>query len=309
MFRRILIVAMFATAAGYCFAAQNPMPQVVTSEVFYQDDTGRRDIAEYDETVYAEPMAPVPTWPLAGTDADVDVSCETGACAQAGGGATKSDNIKIVSKIGADLVVENNFNMGPRGDFAGWSGGANMIHGTQVPYGFDDECLNGSEMPLLNREMLEDDGGGILSVSRSGRRNCIRRGGDEYVNFAMRNNMVTTKTLPDGSIVTEEETEEIMVDESADAEAPKELPDQVRSWVVANGQTLREILQNWCDKEGWDLVWTTSREYPVEASAVFKGRFVDVASALVRNFGRATPTPYAKFYKGNRVLVISTTEE
>ena len=96
---------------------------------------------------------------------------------------------------------------------------------------------------------------------------------------------------------------------SADAEAPAVLTDQVRSWVVANGQTLREVLQNWCDKEGWDLVWTTPREYPIEASAVFKGRFVDVASALVRNFGRATPVPYAKFYKGNRVLVISAGQE
>ena len=101
---------------------------------------------------------------------------------------------------------------------------------------------------------------------------------------------------------------EIAVDISADAEAPATVTDQVRSWVVANGQTLREVLQDWCNKEGWDLVWATSREYPIEASAVFKGRFVDVASALVRNFARATPVPYAKFYKGNRVLVISTSE-
>ena len=108
--------------------------------------------------------------------------------------------------------------------------------------------------------------------------------------------------------IVEQETE-IEVAESADAEAPAILTDQVRSWVVANGQTLREVLQNWCNKEGWDLVWATAREYPIEASAVFKGRFVDVASALVRNFGRATPIPYAKFYKGNRVLLISTNEE
>ena len=109
--------------------------------------------------------------------------------------------------------------------------------------------------------------------------------------------------------VVEESETEILVAETADAEAPKVVKDQVRSWVVANGQTLREVLQNWCNKEGWDLVWATSREYPIEASAVFKGRFVDVASALVRNFGRATPIPYAKFYKGNRVLVISTGEQ
>ena len=41
MFRKILIVTMIATAAGYCFAAPNA-PQIVTSEVFYtqeKDDT------------------------------------------------------------------------------------------------------------------------------------------------------------------------------------------------------------------------------------------------------------------------------
>ena len=36
MFRKVLIFAMFATAAGYCFAA-NGLPQVVTSEVFYSE--------------------------------------------------------------------------------------------------------------------------------------------------------------------------------------------------------------------------------------------------------------------------------
>ncbi len=313
MFRKILIVAMFATAAGYCFAAQN-LPQVVTSEVFYTQDKNvdENQYVEYDttyttqETVQsvapvAEP-APVPVWPIAGSDADVVVACEDGACAK----SKQSDNIRIVSKIGADLVVENNFNLGPRGEFGGWSGGANLLHGTQIPVGFDDECNNGSEMPLLHREVLEDDGGNVLTVSRSGRKNCNKYA-DGYTAFAEKMGMKTSESVDDATITTTEE--EISVDISADAEPAPALTDQVRSWVVASGQTLHEVLQNWCDKEGWDLVWTTSREYPIEASAVFKGRFVDVASALVRNFGRATPVPYAKFYKGNRVLVISTNEE
>ncbi len=304
MFRKILIVAMFATAAGYCFAAQN-LPQVVTSEVFYtQDKTiDENQYVEYDtsyqvqETV-AQP-APVPVWPLTGSDADVVVACEDGACSK----NKDSDNIRIVSKIGADLVVENNFNLGARGDFGGWSGGANMLHGTQIPVGFDDECNNGSEMPLLHREVLEDDGGDVLTVSRSGRGNCGKYA-DGYAAFAAKMGMTQTENA-NGEV----SEEEISVDISADAEPAPMLMDQVRSWVVASGQSLHEVLQNWCDKEGWDLVWATSREYPIEASAVFKGRFVDVASALVRNFGRATPVPYAKFYKGNRVLVISTAEE
>lgn len=309
MFRRVLIFAMFATAAGYCFAAQG-LPQVVTSEVFYSEDRAVEQGGEYEDVTqtevqeYYQAPAVVPAWPLAGSDADVEVACESGLCAK----DKQSDNIRIVSKIGADLVVENNFNMGTRGDFGGWSGGANMLHGTQIPVGFDDECNSGSEMPLLHREVLEDDGGNVLAVSRSSRKNC---GGyaDGYAAYAAKMGFAPTSGDGSSDASGDGTGNEIAVDTSADAEAPVTLQDQVRSWVVANGQTLREVLQTWCDKEGWDLVWTTPREYPIEASAVFKGRFVDVASALVRNFGRATPVPYAKFYKGNRVLVISTNEE
>ena len=140
----------------------------------------------------------------------------------------------------------------------------------------------------------------FLAVSRSGRKTCGKYA-DSYDAFAVKMGMNVEE---EETVVTEEE-----IAVAVDAEPAAPVMDQVRSWVVANGQTLRQVLQDWCDKEGWDLVWATAREYPIEASAVFKGRFVDVASALVRNFGRATPIPYAKFYKGNRVLVISTGEQ
>lgn len=300
MFRKILIGAMFATAAGYCFAAE-VLPQVVTSEVFYeQEKIVNDDVQEQIETT--QMFRQVPAWPLVGSDADVEISCDMNTCSK----TANQDNIRIVSKIGADLVVENNVNMGFHGNSDTWSGGANMLHGNQIPVGFDNECYNESEMPLLHREVLEDDGGNVLTVSRSGRKTCGKYA-DGYDAFALKMGM--TPDASETSVTTVSEETEIVVDASADAEAPITMTDQVRSWVVANGQTLRGVLQNWCDKEGWDLVWTTPREYPIEASAVFKGRFVDVASALVRNFSRATPAPYAKFYKGNRVLVVSTLNE
>ena len=311
MFRKILIIAMFFAAAGYCFAATD-MPQVVTSEVFYREtvDVDQNQYVEQEtvETVAAQ-YVPVPAWPLAGSDADVEVACGDRGC-------DKSDNIRIVSKIGADMVVENNFNLGAGRvqNYGGWSGGANMLHGNQIPVGFDNDCNNGSEMPLLHREVLDDDGGNVLTVSR-GRRNCTPYA-DGYTAYLARIGASEAEIAAamaqaenEAAVASDVAEIDVAVDISADAEAPKQITDQVRSWVVANGQTLRGVLQNWCDKEGWDLVWTTPREYPIEASAVFKGRFVDVASALVRNFGRATPVPYAKFYKGNRVLVISTSEE
>lgn len=289
MFRKFLIFAMFATAAGYCFA-DSYLPQVTTSEVFTNES---RSDSRVRETEYAAPEAVeyvetyenVPAWPIAGSDADVTVKCDDA------GGANNSDNIRIVSRIGDDMVVDNTFDF----NGTGWTGGANMLHGNRIPMGFDDECENGAEMPLLRREILEDDGGDVLAVARSGRKNCTKRNAAQ--NAAL------------WELDSESDVSEIAIAQNSDAEAPKSQPDQVRSWVVANGQTLREVLQDWCDREGWDLVWATSREYPIEASAVFKGRFSDVASALVRNFGRATPVPYAKFYKGNLVLVVSTNEE
>lgn len=328
MFRKIFVVAMFATAAGYCFAAET-LPQVVTSEVFYTEDKNVVEDQVVQEPEYVAPVQDmyvnVPAWPIPGSDADVKLSCDMGVCPE----PVPEDNIKIVSKIGADLIVENNFNLGTRVG-TGWSGGANMLHGNQIPVGFDDECGRGSEMPLLHREVLEDDGGNVLTVSRTSRNNCVKYADGynaylaksgvpesqviaSYTNAVAADQQMNTMNAMDamgGTVnVAEETVTETVVDLSADAEPSKDAADQVRSWVVANGQTLRGVLQSWCDKEGWDLVWTTSREYPIQASAVFKGRFVDVASAVVRNFARAVPAPYAKFYKGNRVLVISASEE
>lgn len=263
MFRKFLIFAVLVTTSGYCFAA----------------DDG------------AVPMAVAPVWPNGG-EADVYIDgCDTVECNMK---KVTTDNIRIVSKIGEDLVVENNINtVSDNGTF---SGGANMLHGYQAPSGFNF-YENQAEMPLMHQEMMEDDGGAVLAISQSNRKKQDYSAGivssSDNISAADRNAEMTDMEVDN---------------KSGDDTGVNPVGDQVRSWVVASGQTLHEVLQDWANKEGWDLVWGTEREYPIEASAVFKGRFVDVSSALVRNFGRATPVPYAKFYKGNRVLVITTTE-
>ena len=295
MFRKLVFGAFCVAFSGVAFADE-PMYQPITSEVFV--DSGeivQRNVSEE----YVEPVEynyDVPTWPLAGSDADVTVAC--------GGAECQRDNSAIVSKVGAGLIIQNNINTSG----TGWSGGPNIVNAVPIPAGFDYECSNDSEMPLLDREMLEDDGGSVLAVSRSPRKTC-GRGPDAYAMFAQRAGFAPTTGTTCNAVDVPTDDTEASVNNYVEEESPVNLQDQVRSWVVASGQTLREVLKSWCDREGWDLVWTTSREYPIEASAVFKGRFVDVASALIRNFERATPIPYAKFYKGNRVLVVSTTEE
>ena len=294
MFHRFCVFTAIACFAGMAFGTQQ-LPQVVTSEVFYDSEPAEYMVEEAEVVAPASVRRNTPVWPLAGSDADVKLECGDMGCS--------GEEQMIVTKIGNGLVMENNIIT--RG--TGWSGGPDIENGMMIPAGFDNECENNAEMPLMRREMLEDDGGSVLAVSRSPRKKCNKRA-DSYAMFAERAGFKAEKSCNKDMSVGENEID-VAINDNTDDEAPAVMRDQVRSWVVASGQTLRQVLQSWCDKEGWDLVWTTSREYPIEASAVFKGRFVDVASALIRNFERATPIPYAKFYKGNRVIVVSTSEE
>ena len=59
---------------------------------------------------------------------------------------------------------------------------------------------------------------------------------------------------------------------------------------------------------GWKLLWNTNRNYVLSAGVMFKGKFADVSSALIRAFARARPAPIATYYKGNRVIVVETME-
>ena len=85
--------------------------------------------------------------------------------------------------------------------------------------------------------------------------------------------------------------------------------DAVEDWLAEEGSTLKGLLSEWCERAGWRLIWNSNRNYTLAAGAMFRGRFADVASALIRNFARARPAPLATFYKGNRVLVFETKED
>lgn len=85
--------------------------------------------------------------------------------------------------------------------------------------------------------------------------------------------------------------------------------DPVEDWLAEEGKSLKSLLTEWSDKAGWRLIWNSNRNYTLTAGAMFRGRFADVSSALIRAFARARPAPIATFYKGNRVLVVETLED
>lgn len=94
-----------------------------------------------------------------------------------------------------------------------------------------------------------------------------------------------------------------------DEEGMEDIEDPVQDWLAEEGQNLKALLTDWSEKSGWRLVWNTNRNYVLSAGAMFRGRFADVSSALIRAFARARPAPIATFYKGNRVLVVETMED
>jgi len=107
----------------------------------------------------------------------------------------------------------------------------------------------------------------------------------------------------------EKETEQAKEEKQEQEFAQDEEEDPVRDWYAEEGQNLKALLTEWSTDSGWRLVWNTNRNYVLNAGAMFRGRFADVSSALIRAFARARPAPVATFYKGNRVLVVETMED
>ena len=97
--------------------------------------------------------------------------------------------------------------------------------------------------------------------------------------------------------------------ETKNGENAGEQKELIKDWLAEEGQSLKDLLTAWSEESGWRLIWKTNRNYTLNAGAMFRGNFADVASALVRAFARARPAPIATFYKGNRVLVIETMED
>ncbi len=115
---------------------------------------------------------------------------------------------------------------------------------------------------------------------------------------------------PQATMATPEQIQQFeQVDQVPNEELDADVDNPNKDWLAEEGQSLKDLLVQWSEEAGWRLIWKTNRNYTLNAGAMFRGKFADVASALVRAFARARPAPVATFYKGNRVLVIETKED
>ncbi len=134
---------------------------------------------------------------------------------------------------------------------------------------------------------------------------------DEVIEYEEQINPGTTLSSAVSETLEEkiDEVEDLSSGDIEEAEGMEDIEDPVQDWLAEEGQNLKALLTDWSEKSGWRLVWNTNRNYVLSAGAMFRGRFADVSSALIRAFARARPAPIATFYKGNRVLVVETMED
>lgn len=118
----------------------------------------------------------------------------------------------------------------------------------------------------------------------------------------------TLDTEVEFKVVGTDEDKDAKVVAEVEAEVTKVADNAILTWEANEGDNVRELLTKWCALSGWKLLWNTNRNYTLSAGVVFKGKFADVSSALIRAFARARPAPIATYYKGNRVIVVETME-
>lgn len=77
-------------------------------------------------------------------------------------------------------------------------------------------------------------------------------------------------------------------------------------YVLAPGQTLREVFAAWCAESGWTLHWNAAFDYPIAAGHAYPAgtSFEDAVRETLRVFWNA-PKPLVGALHANRVLVVS----
>ncbi|MDE0204226.1 MAG: TcpQ domain-containing protein [Rhodospirillaceae bacterium] len=81
-------------------------------------------------------------------------------------------------------------------------------------------------------------------------------------------------------------------------------PSPPRTWFVAPGELLADVLARWGEDAGVEIVWLTDRRWRIDQRATFSGAFEDAARALLFSLSHLSHAPVAQFAPSGRTLVI-----
>ncbi|MBO7098032.1 MAG: toxin co-regulated pilus biosynthesis Q family protein [Alphaproteobacteria bacterium] len=195
--------------------------------------------------------------------------------------------------------------LSPRDSLISQSGAGNNISAA-VPPSIESEVISYEEQVENAPDVVEADADVAEAQDTSSNQEETENSANSQSSTA--DEQVASEQT-DEQALQEEKTQEISQEQKQEQEEYADGEDPVRDWYAEEGQNLKTLLTEWSAESGWRLVWNTNRNYVLNAGAMFRGRFADVSSALIRAFARARPAPVATFYKGNRVLVVETMED
>ncbi len=84
----------------------------------------------------------------------------------------------------------------------------------------------------------------------------------------------------------------------------------VDTWNANRSDSLRKVLEGWCQRAGVEFDWLAEYDYPLQASVNYTGTFEEAVRNLLAGFQDAHPEPIAELHEnpglGQVVLVIQT---
>jgi len=95
----------------------------------------------------------------------------------------------------------------------------------------------------------------------------------------------------------------VLVEVPVAMEAPAAIPEW--PYQLRGGDTVRQTLAMWCDHEGWQLVWQSEYDYPIEAAYQFPAgtTFKDAVRAVLKSYWNRAKPLTGRAYT-NRVLIV-----
>ena len=84
----------------------------------------------------------------------------------------------------------------------------------------------------------------------------------------------------------------------------------VNLWQAQSGQTLHEVLAQWCSRANVQLVWSSEYDFPLGASIALNDNFENAIRTLLTGLSAASPQPIGSLHRqantGSSVLIIET---
>ena len=78
-----------------------------------------------------------------------------------------------------------------------------------------------------------------------------------------------------------------------------------QKYQVSIGNKLTNTLNEWARQENWLVSWNSNYDYLINANATFDGDIIQASKNLLKSMGRTEPQFFIKFYRGNKLMIIS----